>query len=34
MPEDNRKMNNKNDNPNRLIIAKKIKMTDQIDNFK
>ena len=25
VPEDNRKMNNKNDNPNKLIIAKKLK---------
>ena len=25
VPEDNRKMNNKNDNPNKLIIAKKSK---------
>ena len=31
MPEDNRKINNKNDNSNKRIIAKKIKMTDQID---
>ena len=31
MPEDSHKINNKNDNLNKIIIAKKIKMTDQID---
>ena len=31
VPEDSHKINNKNDNLNKIIIAKKIKMTDQID---